>query len=1306
MAIKPLARKVLKITGIVAGVLLVLLAVAYFWFINHAESIIREIVHHKSKGKVALSLKNIVFNFSDRRLDLKNAILYNTDSASKKTAYYISVEKLSLQLHALMPLVLHRELIIDSILIANPDIRVMKSDTLEKRHGSLSREIGDLYHSIHKALSLFSVGYFRVSNGQFTLANRARVDWQPVTISNIDFLINNFERDGKRAEVEPFLFSDNIIFSTHDQAFTFPDGRYRMTFRRFHINVKDRAIALDSCTLISAGRHHKKVTVNLFLDKLQFANIDFTDLYATNTIRADSMYATNPVLNLRVQPDSMQRGNAPPVHMDTLLHHLGLDMQLKYMGVKNISTSVVTHHGEQTGEFHTKGDDFEMRDLIINRNAPQPVTVGRFDMAIRGYSSLNRDSTYSFKFDSVRIINSSILLNNFSITSLAGAPVKRHHQLPLFELDSLSWEELIFNRHIKAKQAVLYEPEIHYTKLNRTKNGSKVSMYSMLNFLDNAMSLERIRVINGNVSYAPNPDTRLLLQQVNLTVSTNRLLAARTSSMMGDAVDWLHFERGSIKTKKLQAYIRNGSFTGDSTILEADEAAIHDLSGRIAIKAKGIRLSKLAFDDSSDHISIGSARWREAEVSIHTATPPAPSHSSSLSLNVEQVHGNNTHLLMTGPHNNVSTFITSLKIDAAKKDAGKAARLEGLAVHGKQLQFANKNMSLKTGAYELADRQRSSIHDVHVTHYTPHDSITAVIPQVHLVPDMAAIAAGNLQAEELTLKAPTLLIRLTAGKDMQHQEPGTKESPGSEGLPREHKALPAIHIKKLAIEQPTLHFEQRQVGKDFPKESSWVFGEQQGVLLTWNKGNNPARNQWLLTNIRHDGKTPLTIEKVHLSGTDVSFTRQADKPIFLQPQSLELVLDKVSLATGKHHDTPWSAMIEHFALSNMKVSGLGKDSSELYLKELSLEHLAVQAQQHHREWLRNSPHFHLKEFSGEFISSKDHFYWQQLRYQHPLNLLSVDSFSYTPVQDRDTYIATHPYQTDYIQLQTGKITIHHPNLHGYFKDTLAHIATVHVHQPTISVYRDKRPPRKPNVIRPLPVTAIKNIALKLRVDSVLVHNGYVRYEELSEKTGKPGIISIRQLNASLANIKSYDHHHTDSLKLHADAYLIDSIRVNLRLHESYTDTLAAFHMTTRVSQANLVHLNKVVEPLASVKIRSGHLDSLTLRAIGREYLSYGEMHMMYRRLNVQILKGGDEQKKSFVTKMITFVANSFVIRSRNQRKTGIIYFERLRDRSIFNYMIKMLLSGASSSVGAQSNKKYMKHYKRELRRQQLPPIHL
>lgn len=1286
MAVKPLVRKLLKISGIVMGILLALLVVAYVWFVHHAESIIRDIVHLKTNGTVELSLKSITYSFKDRRLNLKEAVIYNTDSVATKTAYQVTVRNLSLRLHKLTPLLLHRELVIDSIVIKDPDIRVMKSDMQEKKHGSLSHEVGDLYHSIQKALSLFSVGHFRIENGRFSLDNRAREDWVPVTISNINFRINNIKVGNAQKDSTGFYFSEDIIFNTDHQEITFPDGRYRMAFSNFRINVKDRLLALDSCTILSTGWRGKNIGLHLFFDKLKFSNIDFPALYTSGMIKADSMYAINPVLDLQVIVDSARKKNAPPVHMDTLLRHLGINTHLKYIGVKNISTSVVTVQDGRSAEFSTREDDFEMRDLVIDRTAPQPVSVGRFDMAIRGYSSLNKDSTYRFKFDSIRIVNSSILLNNFSITSLPNASIQRHHQLPLFELDSLSWEELIFNRHIKAKQAVLYQPEIHYVKGKGVQPGKKLSLFPLLDSLDKVMSLERIRVIDGQLSYVPNPNTRLLLEQVSLTVSTNQLLAARSSSMIGDAVDTLHFETGSIKTKKLQVAISNGSFRGNGTQLTAAEANIYDVTGKMMIKAKGLQMAGLSFADSSDLIGIERASWKEATVTIHEQPKhPAPAGAAPLSFHIQQVQGRNTHLSVTGPHSTINTFINSLTIREARKENDQPLSLTGVAIDGRYLQYTGANLVLNTGSFALAEKAPSHLSNVRFTKYTAHDSITAAIPEVRLVPDLAAIMEGNLQADQVTLKEPTLLVKLSGRKKGQSGE-------AASGHPATKKPFPLMHIKKLTVEHPTLHVEQQN--------------DKHTLRLTWDRGIQLANNQWVFTNIRHDGKEPLTIEKASMSGTAVSFAQHSDKTMLLKPQSIQLVLNKTRLALGKHHGTPWSTIVERFAFRDMEIDGIGKDSGRLNLKALTVEQLVLQANQHHQEWLDHSPNFSLRDFSGDLTTTKNYFRWKQLSYHHHQRLLSLDSFTYTPMAGRDAYIAAHPYQTDYIQLHSGRINIHRPDLKRYFKDTLIHIGALAVFEPSISVYRDKRPPREPNVIRPLPVDMIKRLPFKLAVDSVLVHKGVVRYEEHSEKTNKSGVISITRLQALLSNIKSRDLHSTDSLKLQADAYMMDSIHVNLRLHESYTDSLAAFLMTTRVGPANLMILNKVVEPLASVKIRSGHLDTLTLRAIGREYLSYGEMHMLYRRLNVEILQEGDVQKKNFVTKMITIIANTFVIKSRNQRKTGIIYFERLRDRSIFNYMIKMLLSGAGSSVSAKSNKKYLKHYKRELRKQELPPIHL
>ncbi len=1272
----------MKIGGIVFGVLLALLVAAYFWFVHHAENILREIVRSRSNGTIELSLKSITYDFSTRQLKLKDAVIFNTDSVAKKSAFRVSVQRIHLRLHRLRSLVLHRELVIDSLAIQNPDIRVMKSDTLERRHGSLTHEIGDIYHSIQNALNLFEVKHFRILNGRFLLDNQARSDWQPVALSNIYFAINNIHVGADAADTSAFKFSEDIEFRTDHQLITFPDNRYRLGFSQFSIHVRNRELTLDSCTIVSTGVRQQPLSLKLYFDKLRFSNIDFPALYANGEIKADSLYATNPNIDLQVKVDSgRKRTDLPPVPMDTVLRHLGIHLELGYVGVKNATTSVVTLRNGKAATFNTRGDDFEVRDLVIDRRAPQPVSIGRFDMAIRGYSSLNKDSTYRFKFDSIRIVNSNILLNNFTISSLAGAPIQRHHELPVLELDSLSWEALLFDRHIKAKQAILYQPEILYVRRFKAKRtDKKPSLYSILNSLDNVMSLERIRVIDGHVSYEPSPGTKLLLEQVDLTVSTDELLEARSSAMMGEAVDSLHFVKGSITTPKLQATIQGGSFLAQGTHLRADEAVIRDKVGNMQIRAKGLHLSGLDFNDSSDHVRIDQLSWKEAQASftLQPATHKA-NRGLPISLLAREVDGNNTRLTLHTAHGTLQTHLARLSLRGVSKQEGADAKVGALVIEGHNGQYIGQGLEANMGPYKIADRASSQLTYLRVSHTNGNDTIAASVPVLRFVPDIAALLDGRIHINSIALQSPVLWAHLG-------NRPAAVATERKAG-----KELPLLHIGELQLDQPVIHFYQQQA--------------EQSLRLLWDKGNTPADNQWVIKNIVHDGQSPLSIQQVKINGTDVAFTHTGKDILRLKPQRMQLTLSNLHLGDGHPQAVAWAGLLEHLDIKDMALQGIGKDSGRLHLASLTLEHLALQAKQSPTEWLDHSPRFYLRDLSGEFLSVKNAFRWKKLSYHRAQQLLSIDSFSYWPTADRDAYVASKPFQTDYIHLQTGRIDFHRPDLRALLHDSIVHIPSVRVHEPAISVYRDKRPPREPNVIRPLPVNQIRQIPFRLQLDSVQVIDGQVQYEELSEKTNKSGIIPITHLNALLAHVKSFGIEHQDSLKLQAHATLFDSIDVNMRLQESYTDSLAAFLMTTRIGRANLLLLNPAVEPLASVRIRSGYLDTLTMRAIGREYLSYGEMKMEYQRLNVEFLNKGDEQKKNFLTKAITFIANSFVIKSRNRGKTGIVYFERLRDRSIFNYMIKMILSGAGSSIGAKKNKKYIKKYRHELKRQQLPEIH-
>ena len=105
-----------------------------------------------------------------------------------------------------------------------------------------------------------------------------------------------------------------------------------------------------------------------------------------------------------------------------------------------------------------------------------------------------------------------------------------------------------------------------------------------------------------------------------------------------------------------------------------------------------------------------------------------------------------------------------------------------------------------------------------------------------------------------------------------------------------------------------------------------------------------------------------------------------------------------------------------------------------------------------------------------------------------------------------------------------------------------------------------------------------------------------------------------------------------------------------------------------------------------------------MRVSGGEYLAYGEIKMYYNNLKIELLKNGTDERRGF----LSFLANT-LIKNKNTDKTHNVFFIRNRERSSINYLIKILMSGVNSTIGAKNNKKILRKYKKELRERNLPP---
>lgn len=348
--------------------------------------------------------------------------------------------------------------------------------------------------------------------------------------------------------------------------------------------------------------------------------------------------------------------------------------------------------------------------------------------------------------------------------------------------------------------------------------------------------------------------------------------------------------------------------------------------------------------------------------------------------------------------------------------------------------------------------------------------------------------------------------------------------------------------------------------------------------------------------------------------------------------------------------------------------------------------------------------FQIKKFTGNYTTGGTNLQWYNAGFSRNSNTFSLDSFSLAPALSIDSFLLKQSYQADYITVKSGAVAIGPVDIDTYIKDKTLDIDALKIDRFHFTDYKDKQLPFNSGIVKPLPVNMIKKINQPLSVDTVLLTNSAVQYTEVNEKTRQAGTVPVTRMTVTLLNIRNHKIKPGDSLTIKAVGYVLDTVWTRLRVKESYTDSLGGFLMTLRMKPGDLTVLNSALIPMASVKLLSGQLDTLDMRAVGREYLSLGEMKMFYNNLKVQLLKDGDENKKTFMTKLVSFLANTFVIRSNNRSRIGNVFFIRNRDRSAINYLIKIAFSGMTSSAGAKSNKKMMRRYKKELEKRSLPPI--
>jgi hypothetical protein len=220
---------------------------------------------------------------------------------------------------------------------------------------------------------------------------------------------------------------------------------------------------------------------------------------------------------------------------------------------------------------------------------------------------------------------------------------------------------------------------------------------------------------------------------------------------------------------------------------------------------------------------------------------------------------------------------------------------------------------------------------------------------------------------------------------------------------------------------------------------------------------------------------------------------------------------------------------------------------------------------------------------------------------------------------------------------------------------------------------------------------IKSIKYPILLDSLKLIHSDISYTEQPESGNPDGTIRFTSIQARLkpfSNMKSGTGKIPD-FNMDGTAIIMDSCQLKTSINFRMNHPENLFTATGSLSPFNMRVLNPVLEPLASVSMRSGRVDRFDFNFSADKTRAAGQLFFGYDDMKISVLETKDgNTKEAWFT---SFLANSLMLNSKNPRGKELLPVEinvsRDEKRSVLNYLWKSVFSGIRNTLGIKEKKK-------------------
>lgn len=1241
------------------GIFLLLLCLVAGYLLRYRSvEAVEQLVSNLSNGEYKLRATSFKFNLFKFQINAKNIEVSPTNLNDDNSLFEFKADSLSINVNNPIQLLLFKRLSVNRLILKSPylELRTQKKDSARIRPmRPLHIEIAAVQDVFFDVLSSLEVQQFKLTDGSVSIYPETDLHNRRFFMNHINLALDDLHLLRKikqwdntnRVSVDLQLIKPIIEYPDSSLQVVLDKLIWQSKKRRFELSGLDFHKRMDDYKVKSGFRLE-----NIDLDSLNWNKLLTEGKIELGLLKAAKGYFTSNDIRFKANP------NKQTVRVDNSFLDILGPIRIKKLEIDSIEFTGTTIGRRGKEKLEVFGDNFLVSNLIVDNDLPNKIELDDLEFAVRGF--LQSDSSKSFQtgFDGMRIKKNQLTLRNYFLRAMnrtqTGSNTIEAKQLILHNLSIPA----LLNGRLQSEELYLMEPNvrIELSAEKNTKNAHPIQ--ELQRTIRRKLQIETIRIFDANLVITQGASKTPLLQSDSFSaiISSNSVLRAGTLEQLFGGSNRLAMPKLKLRLKNINIDLTNAVYENNN--LTAEKAIGLSQKKQISFNLNNIQITDINAAGilvSKDTNWIRIVQLGSGKV---TVTMPEASGNKGKTVTIPQdmvrmIRTGKLDLQLRFPEGSVSTTVDTLSIDSLRYKQ-KHWNWHSYFMTGRNLSLSKGNLQLSTDHYQFGSNTSTRLQNLLFSNQTNKYNVTASVPELEMDGSIRSMKEPLAGIKQFRLKQPNVDLLLKEAEEFTEETESKKEL---RSLPALQLTSPVISIKKLNNDS---------VSTLFSSEGGHLFAApvniEKGVIAT--KEIDLSLHNIIA--IPHKMKLQAGV-----------FSLKANN--FLLDKTFETNIQKIVVNAGQ--------VEQQTDAFHVKVDGIEVVNKAPIFFSSRKEDL--------KKMLENVPSINLR--ADQLSMTKGNRKWEII--QPDINAdqktIGFDSIQFTSLLSKDSFFKQAPYQTDFIEFTAGKSRIMGFDREINGVDTLWKANRIELNQFYLNVDRDKRLPLDSIQYRPLLADMIRKIPIHLQVGSALLTDSRIQYNEISGKNGKQGSVWFGDLTLVAGPIKNYQLTPRDSFKITAMTRFMDQGSIKFAFQQSYLDSLKGFLLLARMGKMELNALSPLLLPLFNLNIKQGFTDSLWLRVKGNDHFAYGHMELDYKKLKFELLN--EEGKKK---KMTSFLAN-LLIKNRNDKK-GLVYQARLQNKSTFNFWGKIALSGLLTNMGVKSDKKYIRKYKKEAKKLQIP----